>query len=113
MPEEVRRTLGHALWLAQLGGKHEKAKPLRGLGSASVLEIVEREESGAYRAVYTVSFAEAVVVLHCFKKKSKRGIATPKADMDLIRSRLKDAQMLIQELRNGNAKKIRGERHGV
>jgi phage-related protein len=108
MPEEVRRTFGHALWLAQLGGKHEKARPLRGFGGAGVLEIVENDEGGAYRAVYTVRFADAVVVLHCFQKKSRRGIATPKADMDLIRSRLQDAEMLIQELGHANAKKIRG-----
>jgi phage-related protein len=91
-----------------MGGKHEKAKPLRGFGGAGVLEIVENEEGGAYRAVYTVRFAEAVFVLHCFQKKSKRGIATPKADMDLIRNRLKDAESLIQELRHANAQKIRG-----
>jgi phage-related protein len=108
MPEEVRRSFGHALWLAQMGGKHEKAKPLRGFGDAGVLEIVENEEGGAYRAVYTVRFAEAVFVLHCFQKKSRRGIATPKADLDLIRNRLKDAERLIQELRHANAQKIRG-----
>jgi phage-related protein len=113
MPEEVRRAFGHALWLAQLGNKHEKAKPLRGFGDAGVLEIVENDEGGTYRAVYTVRFADAVVVLHCFQKKSKRGMATPKADMELIRSRLKDAEILIRELRDANAKKIRGQRHGV
>ena len=55
---------------------------------------------GTYRAVYTVKFAEAVFVLHCFQKMSKRGIATPKADMDIIRARLKVAEALAQELRN-------------
>jgi phage-related protein len=58
-----------------------------------------------------VKFAEAVAALHCFQKKSKRGIATPRTDMDLIRSRLRDAEMLMQELRNANAEKIRDERH--
>jgi phage-related protein len=65
-----------------------------------VLEVVEDDVGGTYRAVYTVKFTEAVFVLHCFQKKSKSGIATPKADMDLIRTRLKVAEMLVQELRN-------------
>jgi len=108
MPEEIRRTFGHALWLAQLNGKHEKAKPLHGFGGAGILEVVESDESGAYRAVYTVRFAEAVVALHCFQKKSRRGITTPKADMDLIRSRLKEAEILMQRLRDENAEKVRG-----
>ena len=108
MPDKPRRTFGHALRLAQAGSKHERAKPLQGFGGAGVLEVVENDEGGTYRAVYTVRFAEAVVALHCFQKKSTRGIATPKADMDLIRSRLKDAEMLIQELRNANAQEIRG-----
>jgi phage-related protein len=107
MPEEVRRTFGHALWLAQLNSKHEKAKPLQGFGGAGVLEVVESDEGGTYRAVYTVKFAEAVVALHCFQKKSHRGAATPKPDIELIRSRLKDAHMLIQELRHADAEKIR------
>jgi phage-related protein len=67
---------------------------------AGVLEVVEDAVGGTYRAVYTVKFAEAVFVLHCFQKKSKSGIATPKADMDIIRARLKVAEALAQELRN-------------
>ena len=67
---------------------------------AGVLEVVEDDVGGTYRAVYTVKFAEAVFVLHCFQKKSKRGIATPKGDMDIIRARLKVAEALTKELRN-------------
>ncbi|MDR1709123.1 MAG: type II toxin-antitoxin system RelE/ParE family toxin [Candidatus Accumulibacter sp.] len=109
MPDEVRGAFGYALWVAQIGGKHVQAKTLQGFGDASVLEVVENDAGGTYRAVYTVRFAEAVVVLHCFQKKSVRGIATPKADMDLIRRRLKDAELLIEELRHhAHGKKTRG-----
>jgi phage-related protein len=87
-------TFGHALHLAQIGQKFAKTKPLRGFGSAAVLEIVENVGAGAYRAVYTVRFANAVYVLHCFQKKSTHGIATPKPDMDLILARLKQAEKL-------------------
>ncbi|HBH64607.1 MAG TPA: addiction module toxin RelE, partial [Erwinia persicina] len=55
---------------------------------------------GTYRAVYTVRFAEAVFVLHAFQKKSKRGIATPKEDIDIIKNRLKVAAAVAQEIRN-------------
>jgi len=64
-----------------------------------VLEVVEDDVGGTYRAVYTVKFAEAVFVLHCFQKKSKRGITTPKVDMDIIHARLKVAEALAKELR--------------
>lgn len=89
MPEEVRDTFGYALHLAQAGLKHPDAKPLKGFGGAGVLEVVESFEGDAYRAVYTVRYAEAVFVVHCFQKKSTQGIATPKPDVELIKSRLK------------------------
>ena len=77
--------------LAQLGKKHIQAKPLQGFGGAGVLEVVEDHESAAYRAVYTVKVAERLYVLHCFQKKSKKGMETPKHDIALIRQRLKAA----------------------
>lgn len=92
MPEAVQDTFGYALYLAQTGRKHDQAKPLRGFGSAGVLEVVESEDNGTYRAVYTVKLGSAVYVLHCFQKKSSRGIATPKPDADLVRERLKAAE---------------------
>ena len=92
MPDEVVDVFGFALHLAQSGKKHAQAKPLRGFGGAGVLEVVEDHEGDTYRAVYTVRFAGNVYVLHCFQKKSKHGIQTPKQDMDLIRERLKAAQ---------------------
>lgn len=100
LPPEVRRFFGFALSLAQVGDRHDAAKVLKGFGGASVLEVVENDVGGTYRAIYTVKFEEAVFVLHCFQKKSKRGIATPKEDMDIIRARLKVAEALALELRN-------------
>ena len=94
---------GHALDFAQRGDQHDAAKPLQGFGGAGVLEVVEDDAGGTYRAVYTVKFAEAVFVLHCFQKKSKGGIATPIEDMDIIRARLKVAEALVKELRHGKA----------
>lgn len=100
LPPEVRRRFGYALSLAQMGDQDDAAKVLRGFSGAGVLEVVEDDAGGTYRAVYTVKFAEAVFVLHCFQKKSKSGIATPKPDMDIIRARLKVAEALAQGLRN-------------
>ena len=91
-PEDVRQVMGFALFQAQLGEEHPHAKALAGFGGRGVLEVVERHDGNAYRAVYTVRFATAVYVLHCFQKKSKRGVATPREDMDLVRKRLADAQ---------------------
>jgi phage-related protein len=92
MPDDVIDVFGFALHLAQTGKKHEQAKPLKGFGGARVLEMVKDDMGDTYRAVYTVKIAEAVYVLHCFQKKSKQGIETPKHEMDLIRERLKAAQ---------------------
>jgi phage-related protein len=98
LPLEVRKFLGHALDFAQRGDKHDAAKVLKGFGGAGVLELLEDDQDGTYRAVYTVKFPQAVFVLHCFSKKSKRGIETPKEDMDIIRARLKVAEALAKEL---------------
>ena len=100
LPASVRRFIGHALDFAQHGDRHEGAKVLKGFGGGGVLEVLEDDSGGTYRAVYTVKFAEAVFVLHCFQKKSKRGIATPKEDMDIIRARLKVAEVWAEELPN-------------
>lgn len=100
LPPDVRRRFGFALSLAQMGDQDDDAKVLKGFGCAGVLEVVEDDAGGTYRAVYTVKFAEAVFVLHCFQKKSKRGIATPKEDMDIVRARFKLADALVKELRN-------------
>jgi len=76
----------------QKGEKPAAAKPLKGFGGAGVLEIIENFIGDTYRAVYTVKFAKVVYVLHCFQKKSKRGIETPKHEIDLIKQRLKEVE---------------------
>jgi len=100
LPSEVRRDIGHALFAAQQGDTDPAAKPLKGFGGGSVLEIVANQEGGTWRAVYTVRFREAIYVLHAFQKKSKRGIATPKKDLDLIHHRLAEAERLRRERQN-------------
>jgi phage-related protein len=91
-PRAVQREFGRALRVAQLGGKHEAAKPLKGFKGGSVLEIVEDHDGNTYRAVYTVRFADAVYVLHVFQKKAKKGIKTPKHVINLIKTRLRTAE---------------------
>jgi phage-related protein len=96
MPNPVQQAFGFALYQAQIGLQHPDAKPLKGFGSAAVVEIVEDWRGNTYRAVYTVRFVQAVYVLHCFQKKSKRGSETPKPHLDLIRTRLKEAEALVK-----------------
>lgn len=93
-PDDAKQIIGYALYLAQQGDKHEDAKPLRGFGSTKTLEVVEDYSGDTYRAVYTVKFQDTVYVLHSFKKKSKKGISTPKPDVDLIKQRLAEAERL-------------------
>lgn len=90
-PEPVIDEIGTALSAAQFGGKHPAAKPWKGSGSG-VLEIVEDHDHSTYRAVYTVRFEKAIYVLHCFQKKSPRGIKTAQPDIELIDRRLKAAR---------------------
>ena len=104
-PSDVQQEFGFALYEAQRGKKHISAKPLNGFSGAGVLEIVENYDGDTYRAVYTVRFAEMVYVLHCFQKKSKSGIATPKQDIDLIQARLKDAEKEYKRWQNERKKK--------
>lgn len=91
-PAQVQDEMGYALRDAQFGGQRINAKVLTGFGGAGVLEVVGDYDRRTYRAVYTVSFEGVVYVLHAFQKKLTRGIATPKADMELIRARLKAAR---------------------
>jgi phage-related protein len=91
-PPDVRRRMGGALWEAQIGRKAPYAKPLKGFGSAGILEIVDDFDGDTYRAVYTVRFAAVVYVLHAFQKKSIRGVATPDHVLGVIRQRLQSAK---------------------
>ncbi|MDE0324765.1 MAG: type II toxin-antitoxin system RelE/ParE family toxin [Candidatus Poribacteria bacterium] len=95
-PKAARQIVGDALLFAQLGKKHQKAKPLRGIGSG-VFEIAARYDTNTYRAVYTVKLGEKIYVLHVFQKKSTRGIRTPKKEIDLIKQRLRMAREMEAE----------------
>lgn len=93
IPEPVKDVIGRSLLDVQFGDRPQNATPLRGFGGAGVLEIIEDYDGATYRAVYTVKFTGAVYVLHCFQKKSKRGIETPQHDVELIRERLAAAEL--------------------
>jgi phage-related protein len=96
-PREVQAEIGQALQKVQWGGVPVGAKPLKGFGGVSVMEITERHDTNTYRAVYTAKFAEVIYVLHCFQKKAKRGIATPREEMAIIEKRLKLAEALHRQ----------------
>lgn len=104
-PEPVRKVMGFALFQAQCGGKHLQARPLKGFGGAGVLEVVEDFDGNAFRAVYTVRFADVVYVLHAFQKRSKRGIETPRREMEVVRSRLR----LVRDADRSRASRKGGE----
>ena len=91
-PEQVRGEIGHALHEVQSGGEPISAKALKGFGGRAILEIIENFDGDTFRAVYTVRFAGAVYVLHVFQKKAKKGVATPKHEIERIKARLRDAE---------------------
>ena len=98
----VQDDIGYALYSAQLGEISTKAKPLLGLGSG-VMEIVANDESGTYRAAYTVSIGDAIYVIHAFQKKSKAGIATPKSEIALVQQRLKQLRSEVKNVEKKNS----------
>ena len=87
-PRPVQREVGQALYAAQCGEEYPSVKALKGFGGRAVLEIVATHEGDAYRAIYTVRFHDAIYVLHAFQKKSKKGIATPQREIELVKQRL-------------------------
>ena len=100
-----RRAMGHALYLAQIGKKHERAKIMSGMGSANVVEVRENDRSGTYRVVYTLAMDDFLYVLHSFQKKSTLDIATPKHEIELIKKRIAEAKILhTQQKEEGNEK---------
>ena len=99
-PRPVKQDIGHALFAAQNGDMDPAAKPLKGFGGRSVVEVVADHRGDTWRAVYTVKFEDAVYVLHAFQKKSKAGIATPKKELDLIKQRLADAEKHYRQRNN-------------
>ena len=94
-PEGAQKLIGDELQLLQFGGMPKDTKPFRGVGSG-VLEIAVRYDKDAYRTVVAVQVGKKIYVLHAFQKKSKRGIETPKQDVDLIRQRYKEAKELAK-----------------
>lgn len=98
-PEDVRDEVGYSLYQAQLGLKARNTKPLTGIESG-VIEIVSDYDTNTYRAVYATKISEIIYVLHCFQKKSTKGISTPKKDINLIEQRLKDAKRIDKERGN-------------
>jgi len=95
-PAQVRKDIGHALYLVQTGQMPPSAKPMRGIESG-VFEIVDDYDTDTYRAVYTVKVGRSLYILHAFMKKSTRGIRTPKREIDLIRRRLRRAREMESE----------------
>jgi phage-related protein len=92
-PAKVQNRVGYALHQVQEGDEPLAAKALKGFGGRTVLELIDDFDGDTYRTVYTVRFADVVYVLHAFQKKSKRGVATPRQDIELIKSRLRDAEL--------------------
>jgi phage-related protein len=99
-PAPVRIEFGHALFTAQEGKTDPAARPLKGFGGASVLEIVASHRGNTWRAIYTVGFQGAIYVLHVFQKKSTKGIATPAREIELIKRRLAEAERDFRERQN-------------
>ncbi|WP_315837955.1 type II toxin-antitoxin system RelE/ParE family toxin [Bradyrhizobium prioriisuperbiae] len=97
-PLKVQNRMGFALHQVQAGDEPLAAKALKGFGGRSILELVDDFDGDTYRAAYTVRFAKMVYVLHAFQKKSKKGIATPQRDLELIKARLRDAEVHYREL---------------
>lgn len=98
LPTLARRDIGFALSEVQQGNYPSNAKPLKGF--KGVHEIRSNVDSNTYRAAYVVNLGDYIYVLHAFQKKSKKGVSTPKRDIDVIRQRLKYAQILVKELQN-------------
>jgi phage-related protein len=94
-PAEVQLELRRALTVAAEGGKSDKAKPFKGVGGG-VFEIALRHRGDAFRAIYAVQIGAELWVIHAFQKKSKTGIKTPQAEVDLIRGRLKRLKEMLR-----------------
>ena len=93
MPEDVIDVFGFALGEAQLGRKHVNAKPMSkgALKAKGIFEVVEDDDGNTNRCMYTIKLQDFIYVLHCLQKKSKSGIKTPQADIDLIEARYQAA----------------------
>jgi phage-related protein len=97
LPADVVDDFGYALGVVQAGATPPQAKQWKGEG-AGVLELVENHRGDTFRAVYTVRFAQAIYVLHCFQKKSPSGVRTAAGDIAKIGERLKLAQQHYKDI---------------
>jgi len=94
-PDEVQREIGYALYRAQTGSKHHNTKPLKGFDG--VMEIISDYDKDTYRGVYAYKLDDDIYMLHTFKKKSKKGIKTPKEEIEIVKQRLKNAKKIAEE----------------
>jgi phage-related protein len=90
-PPAARREAGHQIDQVQQGRDPDDWKPMTTVGQG-VREIRIRDEGGIFRVIYVARFADAIYVLHCFQKKTRK---TSKADLDLAAKRYRD---LVKEL---------------
>jgi phage-related protein len=109
-PLEAKKEIGLALRAAQKGEKASNAKPLKGFGGASILQITSNIDGNTYRTVYTVQLKGIIYVLHAFQKKSTQGIKTSMNDINRIKARLKTAIELYAEREDGQGEKHKEQR---
>jgi phage-related protein len=94
-PKGAQKLIGDQLQLMQFGGMPKDAKPFKGIGSG-VFEIALRYDTNAYRTVVAIQLGKRIYILHAFQKKSPKGVATPKHDVDLIKQRYAEAKELAE-----------------
>ncbi|MGV1015471.1 MAG: type II toxin-antitoxin system RelE/ParE family toxin [Methyloceanibacter sp.] len=94
-PDAVQEAALSALTVAAEGQKADTAKPLKGLGSG-IFEIALRHRGDAFRVIYAVQIRDALWVVHAFQKKSKKGIATSKPEIELTKARLKRLKEILE-----------------
>jgi phage-related protein len=92
-PKKIQNEAIYALDLARDGCSYDSVKALKGFLGASILEIVLKDGTGAFRVIYTAKFKSVIYVLHAFQKKSKKGIETPKQEIDILHGRLQQAKL--------------------
>lgn len=95
-PQGARDDLLDALTAVAAGGHPDIAKPLIGVG-VGFMELALRHRGDAFRVVYALQIGVDVWVIHCFQKKSKSGIATPRQEIDLVRERVRRLKEILSE----------------
>ncbi|HET7276318.1 MAG TPA: type II toxin-antitoxin system RelE/ParE family toxin [Longimicrobiaceae bacterium] len=95
-PDDVKWTLGRAIFKAETGERHEKVSAMKGR-LRGIVEVGEEHDGDAYRLYYTLKCPDFIYILYCHKKKSKRGISIPKHEEDVIIRRFKDSMIHCQK----------------